>query len=251
MALNSLALLAHTFDNVAKAEDFAFAAWSGAVTTALSVTTFGNGACTEKQARASMAKRAAEAGINTNTWQSYVGSMFKAADKLSKLAETLADFQSLPDLDTADACTLVEMWLRSLGMETGGHIRDWTKQDGLEPFNPNAARDKRNAKAVSASDADDAAFAGNVAHSKLAPVGGAISDMAGPVDALAGLKASIAAISNMADATAILTAINAKLAELQDLAAKAPAPTTAPVLADTALVDAKSALAKHFAKQAA
>ena len=246
MALNTSDLMDHTFANVLKAEDFAFAAWSGAVTVALSVGFFGDGKISEKQARTELAAEAASIGINVNTWQSYVGAMFKAADKLASMAETLPEFLTLPDQDTVGAVTLVEMWLRSLGMETGGHIRDWTKQEGLEAFNPNAAKDKRDAKKPATG-----LLRANRGHSIVSPVDGAISDMAAPVDALASLKASIAAISDMAGALDILALVNAKVAELQALADKAPAPTLAPVLADHVEPDARSALARHFNTKAA
>lgn len=250
MSLDTGALIDHTFANVAKAEDFAFAAWSGAVTVALSVGHFGDGKLNMKQVREGLAYEANLIGINVNTWQSYVGSMFKAADKLAKMAETLPDFQSLPDQDTVGACTLVEMWLRSLNMETGGHIRDWTKQDGLEAFNPNAARDARIAKAAVGQAGSAGLLRANRGDAKTAT----ISDMAtaAPVDAMASLIASIGAISNMADALAALAAVNAKVAELQAMEAKLPAPTLAPVTADDAAAPHPlSSLGRVIAKRAA
>ena len=81
----------------------------------------------------------------------------------------------------------------------------------------------------------------------------AISDMA-PVtaDPTADVLTALAGVHTGADLMMILDAVNRKLADLARLEALAAetAPTLAPVLADDVVVDARSALARHFNKAA-
>lgn len=262
MAFNTGELLAHTFDCAAKASDFDFAAWSGAVTTVLSVMHFphshlmANGKpFDEAGLRKTMAAAADAAGINKGTWQTYVGGMFKAAKKLADASTgdaTLA-FHALPSMSSEDACANVELWLRGLGMETGKHILAWSKQDGFGAYDPDAAKKAREAKAK-ADGLMNVALLGAIRSDAPLPSVQALparddytSSFSTP--ATNALDA-IPHIRDMAAALEVMAALNARIAELQAMVDGAPAPDKiTPVVRDDATIAKLSSLGrvKHVA----
>lgn len=252
MALNNGTLLARGFDMLDAAECSRMASMSAFTALVLNCTVLATGTpMPEKELRKVLAAKAFSRGTNKNTWESYVKGVFDCA---AKLAANLPDLMvAISDMDEDGACAEIEATYATLCVFTGGHMRDWAKQEGFAPYDADRVARERKA----AQEAKRAAEAVGMLAAFEASSGrdsSTISDMAAapaPVTGLAAVLAAIEALTSQSEAMEALTALNAKLAGFQALVAAAPAPTTAPVLADTVEPHPLSALGRVTAKRAA
>lgn len=245
MALNNARVADIGFSALVGAESMKMHAYS-----AFTLLFMMNSSADPKVIRKHLAVRAADTGvIAKNTWESYVKGVEVAAGKFRTHLAADAEFLAIFDMDAEDAVDAVRVLYEGVNVVSGSDIRAWSKLDGLLPLDKEAA--KREAKAAAdakklAAGAGAAAlfFAQNAADSS------AIPDMAAgaaPMSALDTILAAIGALGNEADALKALEAVNTRLASFQAIKA---APTVAPVLSDDAVVDARSALAAHFNRDA-
>lgn len=246
MALNNAAVADVAFAALVGAESMKLHAYSG-----FTLLFMMNSGTDTKVIRKHLAVRAAQTGvIAENTWQSYVKGVETAAGMFHTHAAD--EVAAILDMATEEAVDRVREMFEELNITSGSDIRAWATAGAFEPL------DKAAAKAAKAEAAKAKAMAKNSGAAALffaanATDSAAISDMA-PVqaDPTADVLAALAGVHSGADLMLILDAVNRKLADLARLEALAAetAPTLAPVLADDAVVDARSALAKHFNKAA-
>jgi len=246
MALNNSRLTDLAFDALVGAQSMQMHAYS-----AFTLVFVLNSGVNQKAVRAALSVRAAETGvIAKNTWESYVKALDVAAGKFVTHAQ--AELTAIRDMGEADAIDAMRQLYEGLDIQSGSDIREWSKAEGFEPLDKAAIKAARAAKAKAERDAKaavDAAKFFAINHTDSA----AISDMApaAPVNPLDAILAAIGALGSEADVMAALGAVNDRLALMQAAKAAAPAPdAVAPVLADDAVVDARSALAAHFNKAA-
>lgn len=245
MALNNAAVADIGFASLVGAESMKLHAYS-----AFTLLFIMNSGTDTKVIRKHLAVRAHETGlIAENTWQSYV----KGVETAAGMFHTHAAYEVAAILDMAadEAVDAVRQLYEGLNILSGSDIRAWATAGEFLPLDKAAAKAAKAAAAKAKAlgrDASAAAlfFAGNAADSS------AISDMA-PAAPVSALDAVLAAIGQLAtaDAMTALAALNERIGALQAMADAAPAPTLAPVLADTVEPSPASALAKHFNKRAA
>lgn len=250
MALNNGVLLARGFDALDKAECSRMASMSAFTVLVLNCTTLATGTpMPEKDLRRILAAEAFSRGTNKNTWESYVSGVFGCADKLARGLPDL--MTTISDMDEDGACAEIEAAYAMHNVVTGGHMRDWAKQDGFAPYDAErVARERKAAQAQKAANAMTATLAAFKASSgkdsstvtATAPV---------PLTALETALQAIAALSSETDALEALTALNTRLAAFAAMVVATPAPTTAPVLADDVTPHPLSALGKVSAKRKA
>ena len=249
MALNNARVADIGFSALVGAESMKMHAYS-----AFTLLFMMNSSADPKVIRKHLAVRAADTGvIAKNTWESYVKGVEVAAGKFRTHLAADAEFLAIFDMDAEDAVDAVRVLYEGVNVVSGSDIRAWSKLDGLLPLDKEAA--KREAKAAAdakklAAGAGAAAlfFAQNAADSS------AIPDMAAgaPADPMAALAAILATLDEAATMKA-LEAVNARLATMAKAKAAAPKAdpkAVAPVLADDKVVDARSALAAHFNRDA-
>lgn len=245
MALNNAAVADVAFAALVGAESMKLHAYSG-----FTLLFMMNSGTDTKVIRKHLAVRAAQTGvIAENTWQSYVKGVETAAGMFHTHAAD--EVAAILDMATEEAVDRVREMFEELNITSGSDIRAWATAGEFVPL------DKAAAKAAKAEAAKAKAMAKNTGAAALffaanAADSSTISDMApaAPVSALDAVLAGIAALTT-ADAMTALAALNERIGALQGMVDAAPAPTLAPVLADTVEPEALSALAKHFAKQAA
>lgn len=245
MSLNNGILLSRGFEMLDRAECSRMASMSAFTVLVLNCTTLATGVpMPEKELRKILAAEAFVRGINKGTWEAYVSGVFGCADKLARGMPDLMD--TISDLDEDGACAEIEAAYAMHNVTSGGHMRDWAKQEGFAPYDAErVARERREAQQRKAADAMAATLAAFKASS--GKDSSTLTAQAAPATLTTPLDAAMAAISDLvseADVLAALSALNTKLAEFHALAASVPAPTQAPVLADDAVVDALSSLGR-------
>ncbi|GJE78067.1 hypothetical protein [Methylorubrum suomiense] len=202
-----------------------------------------------KEIRRHLSGRAADTGvIAKNTWESYVKGVEAAAGMFRQHAPD--EVAAIFDMDAEAAVDGVRTLYEGLNITSGSDIRAWSTAGVFEPLDKAAAKAAKAAEAkakalAKGAGAAAAFFAGNAADSST------ISDMgtAGPADPVAAILAMLGTLTD-GQLLDVVKATNTRLGELE--AAKArPADKVAPVVADNATVDAKSALAAHFNRKAA
>lgn len=245
MALNNAAVADVAFAALVGAESMKLHAYSG-----FTLLFIMNPTTDTKVIRKNLAVRAMLTGvIAENTWQSYVKGVETAATMFQTHAPD--EVAAILDMATDEAVDAMRTLYEGLNITSGSDIRAWATAGVFEPLDKAAAKAAKAAAAKAKSLAKgqgEAAlfFAQNATDSS------AISDMA-PAAPVSALDAVLAAIGQLAtaDAMTALAALNERIGALQAMADAAPAPTLAPVLADTVEPNPASALAKHFNKRAA
>lgn len=244
MSLNNGVLLVRGFDYMVAAEDNKMAAYAAFTALVLNTTHLAvNAKLEERELRGIMATMAFNHGINKATWQAYVDGIFKCAAKMAQ--HIPAEIDVISDLDEDGACAEIERIYAENHVTTGGHVREWAKQDGWAPYDAERVARERKAKEAATKAAAGqgalAAFMGTKGRDSSTLTTVAPVALTTPLEAA---MAAIAALTSEADVLAALAALNTKLAEFHALAASAPAPTQAPVLPDDVEAHPLSALGR-------
>ena len=244
MALNNAAVADIGFASLVGAESMKLHAYS-----AFTLLFMMNSGTDIKVIRKHLAARAHDTGlIAENTWQSYVKGVETAAGMFHTHAPD--EVAAILDMAADEAVDAVRQLYEGLNILSGSDIRAWATAGEFLPLDKAAAKAAKAAAAKAKSLAKGAAEA-DLFFARNAKDSSTISDMApAPVTALDAALAALASL-NETDTMALLGALNERLATMQAAKDAAPEPTLAPVLADTVEPEALSALAKHFAKQAA
>lgn len=236
MALNNAAVADIGFASLVGAESMKLHAYS-----AFTLLFIINPGTDTKLIRRHLSVRAAETGvIAKNTWESYVKGVETAAGMFRTHAPD--EVATISDMGADEAVDAVRQLYEGLNILSGSDIRAWATAGEFLPLDKAAAKaakvEASKAKALAkGAAAATLFFASNAADSATLP------DAAAAVSALSGILAAIGALGH-ADALEAMAALNAHIAALDKLVADAPAPTTAPVLADDATVAALSALGR-------
>lgn len=194
--------------------------------------------------------------IAKNTWESYVGSVDKAAAMFMEHASD--EIATIRDMSEDDAVEAMRVLYEGLNIVSGGDIRLWATAGQFLPLDKEAMKAEKAAKAKAAKEAkEDASLAlwgaTNYADSStLKPSEqGAAPEAANPMEALLSIIGRLTP-EQLLDAT---VALNTRLTEVQDMQRAArkvdPKKAVVPVVADTAKVDPKSAQAARTARVAA
>ena len=187
--------------------------------------------------------------IAKNTWESYVGSVDKAAAMFMEHASD--EIATIRDMVEDDAVEAMRVLYEGLNIVSGGDIRLWATAGQFEPLDKEAMKAEKAAKAKAAKEAkEDAALAlwgaTNYADSSaLKPSEqGAAPEAANPMEALLSILGRLTP-AQLVEATGVL---NARLAELTEATAQANAvdatKVVAPVVADDATVHPLSSLGR-------
>lgn len=187
--------------------------------------------------------------IAKNTWESYVGSVDKAAAMFMKHASD--EIATIRDMSEDDAVEAMRVLYEGLNIVSGGDIRLWATAGQFLPLDKEAMKAEKAAKAKAAKEAkEDAALAlwgaTNYAdNSALKPSEqGAAPEAANPMEALLSILGRLTE-TQLIEAT---KALNERLAVVSVMRATAnkvdPAKAVAPVLADDAVVHPLSSLGR-------
>lgn len=244
MALNNGVLLSRGFEMLDRAECSRMASMSAFTVLILNCTTLATGVpMPEKELRKILAAEAFVRGTNKGTWEAYVSGVFGCADKLARGLPDLMN--TISDLDEDGACAEIEAAYATLNVTSGGHMREWAKQEGFASYDADkVARERREAQQRKAADAMTATLAAFKASSGKDSSTLMVAAPVAPLSALDAVTTAIGALTSEADVLAALAALNTKLAEFAALAALAPAPTLAPVLSDDVEAHPLSALGR-------
>lgn len=248
MALTSsanAAIAELSFDALNGAESMKLHAYSG-----FTLLFILNAATDTKVLRKHLSAQARKTGlIAANTWESYVKGVDTAAGMFREHAP--AEVAAILDMDVAEAVDAVRSLYEGLNILSGSDIRAWATAGEFAPLDKEAAKrakaEAAKAKRQAAEDEAAARFFAGAAPATIADMGGA---SAAPATAIEAVLAMIGTLGH-ADAAKAMAALNAHIVALDAAVEAAPAPTVAPVLADDALVSAKSSLAAHFNAKAA
>lgn len=260
MAHNIASLIDLSVAHVVSSEDARMAAYSGFTLIALNSSQWakpGEG-IDEKTTRANLAvlidnvrDASGKALIPKTTWEAYAAGVFRCA---AKFADNLANdpaFIDIRDLPEVEAIEAMQNLYAAHGVYSGADIRAWGAAPGFELYDKEAAaKARKEAAAAKAKEKQQGAALAWAARSGTDSATVAKSDLATvtPADPVAAVTALLGGMTE-AQLLLAMTAINERISTLDAL--KAIPATVAPVVADDATVDPKSAQAAITARVAA
>ncbi len=245
--LNALKLANNAFSALMGAESLKMHAYSGFTLVFILEGQRGADARATRKVLSALARNTSL--IAKNTWESYVGSVDKAAAMFMEHASD--EIATIRDMVEDDAVEAMRVLYEGLNIVSGGDIRLWATAGQFEPLDKEAMKAEKAAKAKAAKEAkEDAALAlwgaTNYADSSaLKPSEqGAAPEAANPMEALLSILGRLTP-AQLVEATGVL---NARLAELTEATAQANAvdatKVVAPVVADDATVHPLSSLGR-------
>ena len=245
--LNALKLANNAFSALMGAESLKMHAYSGFTLVFILEGQRGADARATRKVLSALARNTSL--IAKNTWESYVGSVDKAAAMFMEHASD--EIATIRDMVEDDAVEAMRVLYEGLNIVSGGDIRLWATAGQFEPLEKEAMKAEKAAKAKAAKEAkEDAALAlwgaTNYADSSaLKPSEqGAAPEAANPMEALLSILGRLTP-AQLVEATGVL---NARLAELTEATAQANAvdatKVVAPVVADDATVHPLSSLGR-------
>jgi len=245
--LNALKLANNAFTALQAAESFKMHAYSGFTLVFILEGQRGADPKATRKVLSALARNTSL--IAKNTWESYVGSVDKAAAMFMEHASD--EIAAIRDMGEDDAVEAMRVLYEGLNIVSGGDIRLWATAGQFLPLDKDAMKAAKAAASKAAKEAKEDSLlamwgATNYADSSaLKPAEqGAAPEASNPMEALLSILGRLTQ-AQLIEATG---ALNARLAELATVTAEANAvdatKVVAPVVADNATVHPLSSLGR-------